>query len=402
MPAPAIELRPELGGRALFPTLHAKAYLAHAAISPLSQPASQAVRQVVTQMEEQGAPAFAEILSLRQRVRQSLATLISAAEEDIAFVQNTGAGLSAIATALTLRPGDRLLLFEGEYPSNVATFQQAALRAGASVTFAPANAYLKDNNAALAALEQELQRGLRMVAVSAVQFQTGLRMPLGEIGALCRAYDALLCVDAVQALGAVPINVESMHIDFLACGAHKWLMGLDGVGLVYVRPQAMAQLQPQCVGAMSFEGGLDMLGGDEGQLRYDRSLIESARVFEGGMVSSASMAALDASLTLIQMLGVEAIYAHIQKYHDALEPLLEQRGFLSVRSKLLEQRSGILSLKPPRGIHVGSLVAEMQADGIVCSSPDGHLRVAPHWPNALAEISDVVAAVEQATARLTR
>lgn len=387
---------PALGSRALFPELTARAYLAHAAISPLSQPVLIAMASLQRAYASAGAGAFSQSLTIRESCRARIARLIGAEADHIGFVQNTGHGLSAIATALDLRVGERIGLFAGEYPSNVSVFQQVAARAGAGVHFFSAEAFAKAPERALADVETELQRGMRLVSVSAVQFQTGLRMPLAALGGLCTRYGTSLCVDAVQALGAVPIDVDALQIDALACGGHKWMMGAEGAGFLYVRPRLMARFQPLLVGNLSHKDALLMLGGERDELRYDRPLLTTPRVFEGGMQSSVSLAALDASLELIERLGVASIYAHIQRYHDRLEPELVDRGFESMRASHPDQRSAMLSWRPPAGVHAGRLVGSLAQRGVVGSSPDGLLRFAPHWPNHHDELPLVLSAVDEA------
>lgn len=387
---------PVLGSRALFGALEPAVYLAHAAISPASDPVRAAACRVADRMAERGADAFAEMLEMREVLRAKLARLIRAEPEDIGFVLDTTHGLSALATSIPFKPGDRIVLFRGEYPSNVSVFQQLARRLGLSTVFLDAWAFLQDVDEACAALARELERGARVVSVSQVQFQSGLRMPLSRIGGLCRQYGTWLCIDGVQGLGVVPLDVRRESVDMLACGAHKWLMGLPGAGFVYVRPEIMRLLQPVLVGNMSHVGGAEMLLGAPGQLRYDRPLLERPSVFEGGMLGAAALAALSASVELILEVGVGAILDHVRAYHDGLEPELIARGFSSVRAADPQLQSGILSLRPPAGIHAGQLAGALAGRGVQCSSPDGHLRLAPHWPNVLSEIPAVCAAVDAA------
>ena len=389
-----------LGSRAHFPSLEPRAYLAHAAISPLSSPAVAAMGALQHAFAAHGSAAFADSMTVRERLRQRLATLVGAAEADIGFVQNTSTGLAALATSLAVQPDERIGLFSGEYPSNVSVFQQVALRSGAGVHFFEAAVFGREPERALRELEAELQRGMRLLSVSAVQFQTGLRMPLAAIGELCRRHGTIFCVDGVQAVGAVPIDVDEAHIDALACGAHKWLMGCDGIGFIYIRPTLMEQLEPVLVGCMSHEDAVAMLSGEPELLRYDRPLLNRAQVFEGGMLSSVGSVALDVGVQWISELGVPNIYQHLQRYHDAVEQELLSRGFISCRSADPELRSGILSMRPPAGICAGQLVSALAERGVVCSSPDGLLRLAPHWPNHLDEVPDVAAALDDSLAAL--
>jgi cysteine desulfurase/selenocysteine lyase len=154
-------------------------------------------------------------------------------------------------------------------------------------------------------------------------------------------------------------------------------------------------LLPAIAGAMSHVGAVALFGG-RGQLRYDRALRPDVRVFEGGMLSSLSCAALGASTELLLTLGTNAIYRHVDEYLTELESALVARGFVSLRARDAERRSGILGVLPPADAEAAKLVTRLAARGIVCSSPDGVLRFAPHFSNSLDEIPLVLHAIDSA------
>ena len=136
-----------------------------------------------------------------------------------------------------LGAGARVIVFEGEYPTNVSVWQRACLQHGLTLYMLPVSDFARAEGADLSALERELSHGdVQLCAVSAVQFQSGLRMPLQRIAQLCHAHGAQLAVDAVQALGSVPFDVQALGVDYAAAGSHKWLMGSDGAGVLYIRP----------------------------------------------------------------------------------------------------------------------------------------------------------------------
>lgn len=378
----------------MFPDLRAKAYLHHAGISPASSAVRAAVERVMRESAEEGASAFSRRLLERDALRVELAALLGApgGEAEIALVPSTTYGLAAIATSVPWRAGDRVIAFTGEYPTNVTVWQQACARFSLSLTLLPAADFAAPGGPDFTRLDAELARGdVRLCAVSAVQFATGLRMPLREIAGRCRRHGAELAVDAVQALGAVPLDVTECGIDYLAAGSHKWLMGADGAGVVYIRRSLLSAMCPTIAGAMSHQGALELFTDGPGHLRYDRPLRDDARVLEGGMLSSTAVAGLAASLSILRKLGIPSIFAHIQRYHDALEASLRELGFRSLRAPDLARRSGILSFEPPNGQLAPQLAAALSAADVVCSGPDGVLRFAPHFWNSLDEIPTVVA-----------
>lgn len=390
-----------IGDRALFPRLGPRAYLNHAAISPPSTAVTDAARAVIDDYATRGVGAVLTWVEQRERLRARLAGLIGVQAADIGFVANTSAGVTAAALCFPWQPGDRIALFTGEFPTNVTPWQQAAEAHGLHVDFLPLDGFADGSGDGLARLGAHLQATpTRLVAVSAVQFQTGLRMPLPEMAALCHQHGAQIFVDAIQQIGGVPFDASGL--DYVACGSHKWLMGLEGAGFLYVHPDRVAALRPRVASWLSHaEGGMDFLFAGAGHLRYDRPIRQRADFVEGGISNSVGLAALEASVALLQQLGPEAIFAHIQRYHDALEPALLARGFASERAADPGARSGTLSVVPPSGVPLGPLAEALGARGVGASTPDGRLRFSPHWPNSLDEIDHVVAALDEALATIS-
>ena len=198
-----------LGSRALFPNLNARVYLNHAAISPPSIAATHAMEQCMLDYATHGVGAAMPWFEARDRLRHDLAALIGAHDpmETIALLPNTTSGVIACARSIDWERGDRIVLVEGDFPANVGPWQQVARDHGLDIIWADLRT-LSDHEQGPAWLESILAQGVRLVALSAVAFQTGWRMPLERLGALCEAHGAELFVDAIQACGVVPIDVE--------------------------------------------------------------------------------------------------------------------------------------------------------------------------------------------------
>lgn len=385
--------RPQLGSRALFPELRPVAYLNHAGMSPVSAPVQQAVAEALGRYAEEGASAFPEFITRREALRARVAELVHARPQEIGLLASTTAAVVAVALCFPWNAGDRVVVFDGEFPTNVTPWQRAAALHDLVLEQLPAPDPAQPD-AVLEHLEGALRRGVRLVAVSAVQFQTGLRMPLPEIGALCRRHGAALFVDAIQACGIVPIDVEGLGIDFLACGTHKWLMGSEGAAFLYARDAPELALRPHLAGWLSHDQPIDFLFQGAGHLRYDRGFKTGPMLFESGSYNTLGFVALQTSLELLLELGIPSIFAHVQAYHDRLEPELVARGFTSARAARPELRSGTLSLRPPPDLDVVPLPARLAAHGVVVAIPDGWVRFSPHWPNDGDEIEHVLAAID--------
>jgi selenocysteine lyase/cysteine desulfurase len=292
-----------------------------------------------------------------------------------------------------------VVLFDGEFPANVTPWQRAAEEFGLELCWLSLDAFHRSVLQGLTALESILDRGVRVVAVSAVQYKTGLRMPLEEMAALCHVYGAEIFVDAIQGLGATPLDV-SWGIDYLSSGSHKHLMGPEGAGFLYVAERCSGTLEPRLAGWLGHENSVAFLMGDEPRLRYDNPLQRGAPALEIGTSNVIGLAGLGASLELLAQLSVPAIHSHVNAYLDALEAGLITRGFHSRRANAPELRSTLLSMAVPGDVRLSKLAAALRERGVVCNTPDGLMRFAPHWPNAHDEVPEVLDAVDEALAEL--
>jgi selenocysteine lyase/cysteine desulfurase len=328
------------------------------------------------------------------RLRARVAELLGARPEDVALTTNTSSGIQAIALDFPWRRRDRILLVDGEFPANVTPWQQAAALFDLEIGWIPLEPFLRSEEEGLSHLDRELALGARLLAVSAVQFRSGLRMPIAGMASRCAAAGAEIFVDAVQGAGCLPIDVRG--IDYLAAGAHKWLMGVLGAGFLWVRPERVAALVPRTASWLSHEDPVRFLVEGPGLVRYDRPIRRRADLVEGGGLPEVAMAGFLASLEVLLGLGIPAVERHVTTYLDLLEPELSARGFRSLRSIRPQARSGILSVEPPAGRPASSLVRELASRGVACSTPDGVLRFSPHWPNHPDEIPAVIRAVEAA------
>jgi cysteine desulfurase/selenocysteine lyase len=383
-----------LGDRSLFPALNARAYLAHAAVSPPSSLVLAAVSRCLESYAQQGLQAALEHLQHKSGVRALAAQLLGCEPRQLAFVQSTSAGVTMIARSIPFVAGERIITFDGEFPANVTPWQLVAKEKQLSTVALPVSAFQRSNEEGLARVREELARGARLVAVSQVQFQTGLRMPIAELAELAHAHGAQLFVDGIQGLGAVPIDV-SCGVDYLTAGGHKFLMGLEGAGLLYIADRALAELSLGMAGWTGMEEAFRFLTEGAGLLRYDRPIVRSASFVEQGAQSVVGLAALGASLETLLSLGVEAIFAHVTAYLDALEPELVALGCASARSLDAAQRSATLSVTLPHGQVLSEVSLAMRARGVSVSTPDGYLRFAPHFANALEEVPAVVRALKE-------
>jgi cysteine desulfurase / selenocysteine lyase len=387
-----------LGCRRLFPDLEVRAYLNHAGISPLSSLAAQAVAEAAAGLARGGAMQLQANLDTREQCRQRLAQLLGCQASDLAFTLSTSHGVNCIANSIDWRTGQRIVLLRGEFPTNVVAWLQAAQREGLTVDWLEADDF--DSEIGLLKLEEALKSSPRLLCLSAVQFQTGLRLPVKQITALCHRYGTEVFCDVIQAAGCSPVDLLDWEVDYAAGGSHKWLMAAEGLGYVYVAQRHARSLKPNPTGWLSLEEGLRFLF-EADQLSYQRPLVAAPGVFEMGTLNNFGVHALNASLVPLLELGVEAIHAHVNGYLDRLEPGLISLGFVSRRSSDRTRRSGSLSLQPAPLAKVSGCdlahhwAAELALRGIQVASPDGLVRFAPQWPNSTDEIGFVLESVKE-------
>jgi selenocysteine lyase/cysteine desulfurase len=370
-----------------FPITSRYAYLNHAAVAPLARVARQAMDQHLEEQAGSGALHWPDWLLHYERVRASFARLVNALPDDIALTKNTTEGLGFIAHGLAWTPGDRIVTFESEFPANL--FPWLALRSrGVQVELLP-EAALGDLTRLRASC-----RGARLLAVSSVQYLSGYRAPLADLGQVCRETETLLVVDAIQSLGAFPLNAPGCGIHALACGGHKWLTGPAGAGFLYVEPGLLQQLVPAEPGWFSVDEWEDFDVGrraaaQSGPLTWRHG---AARL-ECGMLNGAGLMGLGAAADLLLETGIAAIAAHILDLNQRLLEGLRRRGY-----EILADRrpptalSGITSFRRP-GLDPADLLQRLQTAGVLVSHRGDCIRVSPHGYNTADEMDRLLAAL---------
>ncbi len=369
--------------RAEFPWADETIYLNNASIGPLPE----RTRLALDAFNRRRAMPFRlpdrDLFGTLAESRRMIAELLSASPEEIALTVNTSFGLGVVARALPLRPGDVVLVSDREFPANV--YPWLRLRElGVDVELVPTTAVGWPDEARL--LERLEDPRVRALAVSLVQFSNGYRVDLAALSAATRRTGAYLVVDAIQAVGQLPVDLRRTPVDVLACGGQKWLLSPWGSGFVYVRRDLVRELSPPVTGWMAFEGTDDLTR----LTTYDDTLRPDARRFELITLPYQDFAGMNASLGLVLELGVARIQTHLQRLHQPVLAWAERSGAALV-SPLGEHGSGILCLAPD---DVGEAFRRLKAARIVCSLREGAIRLSPHAYNTVAEMEQVVAVLE--------
>jgi selenocysteine lyase/cysteine desulfurase len=372
--------------RYLFPVTKKFIYFNHAAVAPISLRVVDAISQFNHEALHEGYTAGPRWVKHIEKTRTQCAQLIGAAPEEIAFVKNTSHGLSLVARGLHFKGGDEIIFSDQEFPANVYPWM-ALEKIGVHLKKIPS----QNGNLDLTTLPDLITPRTRLVALSSVQYGTGFRLPVSEIGELCRDRGVLFCVDAIQSLGAFPIHVESDQVDFLSSDAHKWILGQEGIGIFYCRKDLLERLEPTLLGWNSVQRAHDFD-------HIDFKLRTTAAQFEEGSHNVMSIYGLGAAVDLLLEIGVDHIAERILHLTDILVAGLQKMELPLVSPLEKKFRSGIVTfrLSPEKSTPA---IAELQdhlfAKGIYTSIRHGGLRLSPHFYNTEEEVETTLKEIKE-------
>jgi selenocysteine lyase/cysteine desulfurase len=369
--------------RAEFPVTRRWLFFDHAAVAPLSRPAQAAFNAWAADMADNGDINERNWLERVETVRGLAARLIHAADPlDIAFIKNTSEGVGIVAEGFPWKAGDNMITAAEEYPANIYPWMNLRSR-GVEVRLISS----RGPRLAIDDVRDAIDERTRLVSLSAVEFASGFRNDLDALGALCRQRDIYFFVDAIQALGVLPCDVQETAIDFLAADGHKWLLGPQGAGIFYIRRDLVDMLHPVGVGWNSVVRPRDFS-------RIDFTLKPHAGRWESGTLNVAGISALGASMELLLKIGIEAIGDRIIELTDYVCANAGKASLVVYSSCQPADKSGIVSLTAPDR-DVRSLVRRCREHNIIINQRAGRLRVSPHCYNTTEEIDRLLDVLAQ-------
>jgi cysteine desulfurase/selenocysteine lyase len=364
--------------RAIFPHLQHQLYLNHAAVSPLSSRVVNAIQGYLSERSEWDIENYSSrLMPTLNSARQRVASFIHCEPHQLAFVPNTSYALNILAQGLKWRSGDRILLYDQEFPANVYPFLNLRQH-GVEIDFVSS----RDGQILLNDIEAKLTPRTRLVSISYVQFLTGFRIDLTALAELCHRYGALVSIDAIQGLGAMPIDFKRMGIDFLAAGCHKWAMSPMGIGIMAMTDALLEQLGAPFVGWLSVEDGWDFFN-------YGQNLLADARRHELGTQNWIGLVGLNEAFALFHELGAETIAEKLLVLSAHLYQRLHEEGFRTAFVAEKQHYSGIISIQGltnPSGIQHQLMQAHIEV-----STREGLLRISPHFYNTIDELEHFLA-----------
>ncbi|WP_316195173.1 MULTISPECIES: aminotransferase class V-fold PLP-dependent enzyme [unclassified Bradyrhizobium] len=301
--------------RRQFPVTDRFLYLDSAHQAPLASSVREALLEFYREGSEMAGPKPVWLDRVEQ-VRARVAKFLNAAPAEIAFTKNTSEGMNIAANALPLAAGDNVLLVEGDHPNNAYAFLNLR-RKGIEVRFVP----MTGETARADMFAPHIDDRTRAISLSHVTFHAGHRFDLASIGTFCTQRRLYFVVDAMQSTGALRLDVKAIQASIVGSGCHKGLLVPQGLGILYCN-EGLDELQPAYL-AMS---SLAHPPGDYIARLDNMALKHGAGRFEIGNLNLPDIHALDASLDIIEGIGVDAIEAHMYDLGDRLiERLDEQR-----------------------------------------------------------------------------
>jgi selenocysteine lyase/cysteine desulfurase len=366
-----------------FPHLNELIYLNHAAVAPWPRRSCEAVAAFADENMRLGSMNYPKWLAVEQRLKGNLARLINAhSADDIALVKNTSEALSFVAYGLPWQAGDNIVSSDQEFPSNRIVWQSLA-RQGVEFREADLDAGPTPEDALLARVDPRT----RLVTISSVQYASGLRMDLERIGRFCRERGILFCVDAIQSLGALRFDVQRIEADFVMADGHKWLLGPEGLGLFYCRPELRERLQLSQYGWHM----VDPLGDFASR---DWRPAQSGRRFECGSPNMLGIHALEASTALLLEQGMANVEGQLLANSRYLFERLKQSGKVEVLSNQDPDRyAGIVTFRPRLG-DLDALFKQLTSNDIFCAQRGDGIRFSPHFYTPRAQLDEAVRAIE--------
>ena len=372
--------------REKMPVTQRWAYFDHAAVAPIPLPTREAIEVWLRQASEEGDTCWPQWAEGTERLRTNAATLLHCERDEIALVPNTSTGISLIAEGFGWQPGDNLVIPDNEFPSNSLPWQHL-LDKGVETRRVPAFA---NGSFQLDAIAQAIDSRTRMISLSWVGFSSGFRVPLDQICDLAESKGVSLFLDAIQGLGVFPLDLSRHPIDFVAADGHKWMLGPEGAGLLFVRKKWIDRIRPSITG----------WGSVQQSWKFSAQELEwksNASRFEAGSANMVGLIGFNASLEMLLGLGCHLpnnqVAQVVLENANCIEESLRNLGAKVELPESWDNRSGIVSFELPGKDH-DAMRQHLLKRGVVLSVRQGKLRASTHVYNNQSDINRLIEHLE--------
>ena len=359
-----------------FPVRENLVYLNHAAVSPIPRVSADAMKHLADDSLNFGSLHYREWLDVYDGLRAAAARLLGATPAEIALVKNTSEGIATIAMGLDWKPGDRMVGFTEEFPANLYPWKRLEAK-GVEVTWLSVTDSLQRID--------EACRGARLLAISFVNFLSGYRAPIQEIGEICHRNHCIYLVDAIQGMGAFPLDVRTCHIDALAADGHKWMMGPEGCAILYINQALQDRVDPVEFGWTNVAGYADYAS-------RDMTLWGDARRYECGTLNTIGCFGLKASIEFLLDVDPRQIGPVVQSLGDRIAAGVQAKGYEVLGNRTPENGAGIVTFRK-QGHDPAAIVGSLRNLGIVAAPRASWIRTSPHFyvsPEEIDRLIDVL------------
>ena len=351
-------------------------FLNVASTGPLSKSVIEDMELYIKQNSENDIDGFKAFLSREKYAKKIIAEMINTTADRIAFVDNTSNGINILAQGIAWKKGDRVLLNDLEFPANVYPFLNLE-KEGIIVDFVKS----KDGIVTADDLIEQMKPETKLVSVSQIQFLTGYRIDIEKLGNECRKRGVIFSVDGIQGMGAINPDIKKCSIDFLSSGTQKWMLGLQGLGFIYLSENLQKNLKQRFVGWKSVVNAWNILD-------YDLTLREDASRYQNGTISEIGVYTICASLNFMKEIGYKNIEEMVLNNASYLTDKLQEIGLNPLLKDCEDNnRSGIVTCKID---NAQSLHDELLSKKIHTAVREGFIRFSPHFYNNNEDIDKAV------------
>lgn len=371
--------------RSLFPVTEKYIYMNHAAVSPLSTRVSDAMHAMVEDVTRNGSANYEDWCRTYEQTRRSAARLVNARPHEIAFMRNTSDALSAVANGIDWHEGDNIVSCNVEFPSNIYPWLRLREARGVQMKLAEERGGRIDTDELLSLIDDRT----RVVTISWVQFASGYRSDLARIGKFCRERDIIFVVDAIQGLGGLKLDVESDFVDAFAADAHKYLLGPEGIALLYVSDRVIDRIKPTVLGWTSVK---DYEQFSHRSIDYKLDYREGAGRFECGTLNTAGVYGLGAAIDLFLEVGPDKIEEYLLGLSDYLAERLTSKGYEVISPRSAGETSAIITCRHEH--HTPRDLWRLLRERNIQTAPRmNRLRISPHFYNTREEVDALIEAL---------
>ncbi len=363
--------------RKLFPHIQKGiTYLNHAATGPFSTRLLDEMNEYFRTRSEENIDDYPGFVKITDETKNMLASLLNTDSSRIAYLDNTTNGLNLLAQGLKWEKGDEIILNDLEFPANIYPFMNLEKK-GVKIIIVKSH----DGIVSAEDIIEKITSRTRLISVSMVQFLSGYRIDLKKLGSGCKSQGIILSVDAIQGLGAFPMDVQDCNIDFVSCGTQKWMLGLQGLSFIYVSEDLQQKIDPVYVGWLGVNDGWNLLD-------YNLSLKDSAERFQPGSLNSAGIYALNASLKLFRDFGTDKVEENVISNSKYLISELKRIGIEPLLPAADDKYiSGIVSFRHKNAYSILEILKEKKIEAAV---REGIMRISPHFYNNEGDIDRLI------------